>query len=52
MIKEIVCQKCQKLFSCNVDDISRCWCNQLNLVEIDESIETCICKECLTKLTK
>ena len=54
MIK--VCSKCKKDFHCNANNINKCWCVKIRVVEdtlekIKKSYSGCICKNCFTKIT-
>jgi ribosomal protein L34E len=43
------CGKCGNIFQCRVNDIKKCWCNNLEKLppELIEPGGKCICKKCL-----
>ena len=51
-MKNKYCNKCQKKFNCNADNIEDCWCFKLPKLELKDNVNDCLCESCLTKLQK
>jgi len=51
--RDMVCEKCGKIFTCFRNDVQNCWCNSITLkkekeLEIKNQFKDCLCRECLT----
>ena len=46
-MEEVKCELCGVKFKCCTSDY--CWCMEESIIDIDSSIEKCICKDCLRK---
>ncbi|MBB1372503.1 DUF5522 domain-containing protein [Pseudoalteromonas sp. SR45-4] len=49
---QINCTQCNTALTCNVTDISACWCNKLPaILPLDLNATSCLCRNCtLTKI--
>lgn len=51
------CSKCNKIFTCKVEDIAKCQCTEVEISEstaefLDNTFYDCLCKYCLEKLNE
>ena len=44
---QLNCTLCNHTLTCNVDDISACWCNELPaILPLDSAATSCLCRPC------
>ncbi|ALQ09276.1 hypothetical protein EU508_11230 [Pseudoalteromonas fuliginea] len=44
---QLNCTQCHSTLTCNVDDISACWCNELPaILPLDITATSCLCRKC------
>lgn len=47
---QLNCMHCNKALTCNVANISACWCSELPaILPLDESTTSCLCRPCTLK---
>lgn len=53
MMTQLNCTQCHTTLTCNVDNISACWCNELPaILPLDTNATSCLCRKCtLNKLS-
>ncbi|MBB1385020.1 hypothetical protein H5119_05575 [Pseudoalteromonas sp. SG45-5] len=44
---QLNCTQCNTALTCNVDNISACWCNELPaILPLDTTATSCLCRKC------
>jgi len=44
---QLNCTHCNNMLTCNVDNISACWCNELpSILPLDTTTTSCLCRSC------